>query len=301
MGLEIRLIYKAHIEGGNAFVERVDCLTLLIYDAAGNYVRTITETNPDNLHDEFWRMKIDLTPGQYTLVTYGGMACDDASFNFVTEPAPGSKLTDIKVAMDPSVLTAPDGTRLHPLFYGRLEDITVSQDDLERRPVTVEMMKDTNNVRILLQNVSGEPVDDTDLEYVITDNRNSLFDWDNNLLPVEPFSYMPWAHGNCEYIFYPDEEGVISTAAYAEFSTSRFTPESEAVLTISHNGKEILSIPLIQYLLMLKSQEFASMEPQEFFDRESRWNVIFFLQNGKWLKTRFVVNDWTVRVNNITT
>lgn len=303
-GLEIRLIYKHHIEGGNAMTDgRVDCLTLLVYDAAGNYVCTATETDLASLSDESWRLKLDLPAGKYNLIAYGGLACEKASFHFVTEPAAGTKMTDLEVAMNPSVLTTPDGTSLHPLFYGRYEGITVSDKDLDRRPVTVEMMKDTNNIRILLQNISGTPVVDTDFLFELTDNANSLFNWENDLLPVEEFTYMPWAHGNAEYIF-TDDEDHISTAAYAEFSTSRLTTASRSRLTIrrASDKRTVLSIPLVQYLLMLKSQQFDYMKSQEFLDRESHWNVIFFLDSsngGTWITTHFVVNDWTVRINNV--
>ncbi|WP_301747670.1 FimB/Mfa2 family fimbrial subunit, partial [uncultured Duncaniella sp.] len=58
-------------------------------------------------------------------------------------------------------------------------------------------------------------------------------------------------------------------------------------------------IPLVNYLLMLKSQEFADMESQEFLDRESRWKMVFFLDEGNtWINTQIVINDWVVRIND---
>ncbi len=75
---------------------------------------------------------------------------------------------------------------------------------------------------------------------------------------------------------------------------------SGARLTISaaENGESVLSIPIINYLLLLRSQQFASMGNQEFLDREHRWNVILFLADGRWIDTRIVINDWIVRINN---
>ena len=40
------------------------------------------------------------------------------------------------------------------------------------------------------------------------------------------------------------------------------------------------------------------MGDQEFLDREHRWNVILFLDNGRWIDTRIVINDWIVRINH---
>ena len=48
----------------------------------------------------------------------------------------------------------------------------------------------------------------------------------------------------------------------------------------------------------LYAQQFASMGDQEFLDREHRWNVILFLDNGRWIDTRIVINDWIVRINH---
>ena len=41
------------------------------------------------------------------------------------------------------------------------------------------------------------------------------------------------------------------------------------------------------------------MAPQEFLDRESRWNMILFLNEGNWITTTIVINGWVVRINNI--
>ncbi len=42
------------------------------------------------------------------------------------------------------------------------------------------------------------------------------------------------------------------------------------------------------------------MGDQEYLDRQSRWNMLFFLDRDHlWLKTNIVVNDWRVRINDI--
>ena len=99
-------------------------------------------------------------------------------------------------------------------------------------------------------------------------------------------------------------EYVRKEIAYAELSTSRvmvrdwYSPK----LTVRRkaDGVEIINIPLINYLLMLRSDLYASMDSQEFLDRESEWSMIFFLSpNLEWIKTYIKINDWTVRINDI--
>ena len=92
--------------------------------------------------------------------------------------------------------------------------------------------------------------------------------------------------------------------AYAELSTSRLMVRDwySPKLTVRRkaDGVEIINIPLINYLLMLKSDLYASMDSQEFLDRESEWSMIFFLSpNLEWIKTYIKINDWTVRINDI--
>ncbi len=42
------------------------------------------------------------------------------------------------------------------------------------------------------------------------------------------------------------------------------------------------------------------MSPQEFLDRESWWNMSFFLaEDGRWAYVEITIRDWTVRLNNI--
>ncbi len=296
-GLVLRFVYDYNMEFANAFPSQVSCLTVNFYDAQGRYVTTRTETS-SVLADENWRMTVDLDPGQYTIIAYGGIQCDQASFAYTSTPSPSSTLTDLSLVLKPELLTQPLGQPLHHLFYGRL-DIEVLESDTEYRQATVPMLKDTNNLRILLQNIDGTPVIDTDYNYTLT-AKNTHLDWQNNLLPVPTVTYMPWARGQAE-------AGTIdgtapNLLAYAEFSSSRFVDGSPLTLTITRasDGQTVLSIPLIRYLLLLKSQEFAQMGSQEFLDRESRWNLIFFLDSADhWINTSIIINDWVVRINDI--
>ena len=78
-GVSLRFIYDYNMEFANAFPKKVDCLTLYIYDEEGNYVDTRVVTGPE-LRDESYRMTLDLAPGKYRFVAYGGMACEKSSF-----------------------------------------------------------------------------------------------------------------------------------------------------------------------------------------------------------------------------
>lgn len=292
-GVSLRFIYDYNMEYANAFPKKVDCLTLLIYDDKGNYVDTRTVTGPE-LGDEAYRMRLDLASGNYRFVAYGGMACDKSSFSFVQTPAAGTKHGDLRAALDEDCLTVPARKNLHGMYWGELSMATA---DMYGEGV-VEMMKNTNNIRIVLQQINGKPVDGRDFEFEITDD-NTLFDADNDLIANGEAAYTPWAVGQATTGVLDNGQEV--KVGYAELSTSRLMTRNSPRLTIRRkdDGAAIVEIPLIRYLLLCKSEYYAEMGSQEFLDRESEWSWIFFLgEDNLWLRTFIKINDWTVRIND---
>ncbi len=294
-GVSLRFVYDYNMEYANAFPSNVDCLTLYIYDSEGKYVDTETVTGTQ-LQDENWRMTLDLEKGTYHFVAYGGLACSEKTFAVLQEPGAGSMDTELKVEIDKNRLSASEAgdRRLHDLFWGELSLATA---DLYSEG-TVRMMKNTNNIRIVLQQLNGEPVMVDDFEFAITDD-NTLFGYDNDLIPNGMVTYAPWVSG--EAVAGASGDGKPVIAAYSEFSTSRLMKKNSPRLTIrlKEDGREVVDIPLNDYLLLLKSELYAKMPPQEFLDRESVWSMVFFLGSDmSWIRTHIKINDWTVRINN---
>ena len=206
-------------------------------------------------------MVLDLEPGEYSFVAYGGMACEKSSFTMTPAPAGGAARGDLRVALDADCLTDPARKNLHAMYWGALR-LAAADSYAEG---TVEMMKNTNNIRIVLQQINGKPVDGRDFEFEITDD-NTLFDADNDLIANGEAAYTPWAVG-------------------------------QATTGVLDNGQEVK----VGYaeLLLCKSEYYAEMGSQEFLDRESEWSWIFFLgEDNLWLRTFIKINDWTVRIND---
>lgn len=295
-GLKIRFVYDYNMEFANAFPSQVDCLTVYFYDESGKCVASRNDATESQLSDENWRMIVDLDPGKYTILAYGGMECENSSFSFTADPTSVS-LRNVEVNLKKSCITSPVGTSLHPLFYGRLE-ASVPDKSTEYKEVTVNMMKDTNNLRVLLQQQDGDPIDNADFDFRVIDN-NTSFAWNNDLLPSPKVEYLPWARGNAAAGLLPDDSN--ASVAWAEMSFPRlFTGASpRLVITNLKTGETTVDIPLNNYLLLLKSELYKEMTPQEFLDRESRWSLIFFLSpQGMWLRATIVINDWVVRIND---
>lgn len=296
-GVVLRFVYDYNMEFANAFPSQVDCLTLLVYDAQGRLVETRTETS-SVLADENYRMILDLPAATYHFVAWGGMACGKPSFHFVNEPTVGSQLSQLAVSMNENCIDADPGKDLHPLFYGDL-DLTIEDNMTEYKVATLYMMRDTNTIRILLQNTNLSPVDPDDFKFEITDN-NTLLGWNNDVVPTQSgITYHPWATG--QVTSGVANEGEDAVLAFAEFSTSRFIYRSGARLTVTnvHTGQVVLSIPLVNYLLLYKSLRYESMPAQEYLDRENHWDMILFLNDNVWISAYIYVNDWMVRLNSV--
>lgn len=294
-GVELRFVYDYNMEFANGFPSQVDCLTLLVYNEDGTYKTTVTESG-EALKDENYRMVLDLEPGKYSFIAYGGMYCDSSSFEWTSDPEETS-MKDLQTRLKPSCITSPVGANLHPLFYGNLE-MEINNDYHAYQTATVYMMKDTNNVRIVLQQADGEPVSEQLFDFTITDD-NTLMNWDNAVAPSGTVTYQPWTRGNA--LAGTLEDGHDAQVAFAEFSIPRLVTDKHPRLTITRkDGHEVLSIPLVNYLLLLKSEQYAKMPSQEFLDRESRWSLIFFLdRNHVWIKAQIIINGWVVRLNEV--
>ena len=292
-GVSLHFVYDYNMEYANAFPAKVDCVTLYVFDGEGKHVTTCTETT-DVLSREDYRMQIDLEEGDYRFIAYGGLACQAHSFAVGQEPQPGTHWSELSVEMVHDNLTSAQ--KLHDFYYGTAEGkVEVNA----YKEVTLRLMKNTNNIRVVLQQVNGKPLSDEDFTFAVTDD-NTSFDSSNNLTPNGTATYLPWSQG-CQSV--GENEGEV-TVAYAEFSTSRLVKEESHRPRLSirraSDGENIIDIPLIDYLLLLKSDAYSEMGEQEFLDRESEWSLIFFLDDrGEWLKTQIVVNGWVVRLNGM--
>lgn len=311
-GVSLRFVYDYNMEYANAFPSQVDCLTLYIYDEEDNYVDTRVVTGAE-LQDENYRMVLDLAEGKYHFVAYGGMACGESSFSPVETPAEGSMRTGLKTMLDEDCLNVPQRRRLHDMFWGEL---ALETADLYRDG-TVEMMKNTNSIRIVLQQVNGRMVNADNFDFEIIDS-NILFGYDNDLIydaalfpEGETVTYLPWAKGQAQTgvaVVGPGQvEPLPVEVAYAELSTSRLMMKNSPRLLVRNHetGNTVIDFPLNRYLLLLCSDYYKkepyNMGDQEYLDRESRWTLFFFLNDsdGSWMNTHIVVNDWVVRINDI--
>lgn len=298
-GAEMRFIFEYNLENSNSFHSNVDCLSVFIYDSEGRYVTTLRETS-ERLADEKWRLSVELPEGDYRAVVYGGMECDAASFGQVETPGAETRHDALQVRLKQEHV----GKRLHDHYHGAV-DFTVKNDgDEEFDRVTVPMTRTTNHFRILMQNLSGEPLSGEDFDFYITEDNSLL---DNTNVPVAtgiPTVYTPWDRGVVEERLgtgRADDDVPVIKMGYAELSTSRVYIPNKPVIRIDDHetGRNIATLPLTYYLAASQSSA-SSWSDQEYIDRGRDWVLTFFLQeDGTWFRSYIMVNGWTVRINEL--
>lgn len=304
----VRFVYDYNMQFADAFASQVGDVSLYVFDEQGTFVRQLSEKG-SALSTGNYRMSLPLEPGRYTLVAWGGLLDDLHSYEVPSLTPGSSKLADLTCAIASRQATA-EGTmveEIDPLFHGMA---TVDlPDEYGEHVVTVNMMKDTKNVRVVLQNTSGESLNAGDFTFTITDD-NGYLAHDNSLLGDETLLYRPFTMSEGQ-AGVDTGDGTISqvNAVVAEFTVSRLYKDkaTKPMLTIRKNKLEagetnatVLSIPLIDYALLVKGYYNRDMSDQEYLDRQDEYNMVFFLDDdGNWLDAYIYINSWRVVLGDV--
>ena len=59
----------------------------------------------------------------------------------------------------------------------------------------------------------------------------------------------------------------------------------------------MVDVPLLDMLLLSRSDFWADMDEQEFLDRQSEWELLFLIDHNRWVQVWIKVQDWVVRYN----
>lgn len=300
----VKFRYDYNMKFANAFAHEVNTVTLYLLDSDGRVVWQRTEQG-EALASEDYAMTVDVEPGNYSLLAWAGTS-DKGSFT-IPETTVGMELTCTLNRQHDTDGTAfvKDTESLDRLFHGYLAEQTFSETE-GTYFYTVDLKKNTNDVRVVLQHLSGEAVDKDKFTFTITDN-NGRMDWNNDLLSDEQITYYAWhtESGEADMSVSAAEAKPATrstfSAAIAELSVPRLMEDHDTRLTVTNNetGETVLSIPLIDIALLVKGYYNRDMPDQEYLDRQDEYNLVFFLDEGdRWLDTYIYINSWKVVLQN---
>lgn len=291
-------LYNQDMEYANAFENAVNDITLFIFDADGMFVEQYAATN-QQLADNGYKINVCCLPsGTYQLIAWGGI--DNDSFNARTLERGKSGIADVLVKLN-TIQEGASDKDLASLFYGRTA--LLNYKNTKHTEVKIPLVKNTNTFRILLQDINSMEVKPEAFSFQIIDKNIGLNHENERAIDLEVM-YKPFAQGNLAVETREGSTPPVNTVAFAEMSTSKlFAKHSkEARLRIinNENNNEVLNVPLIDMVLMMKNEKFSqSISNQTYLDRIHNFNMTFFLNNGSWMSAQIIVNGWTLRFNDI--
>lgn len=300
---KVKFRFDRNMAFADAFSNEVNSVTLYALDAATGDLVWSKHESGEALAKEGYVMDLPVDPGRYHLMAWCG---DGHTTSFTVNG--GTHIDDLHCRMGRTYESragevAVSGTDLGRLYHGRIQD-QVMPDEQGVHYYTVPLTKDTNVIRVMLQQLSGEKMTYSDFDFEITDVNGHL-ESDNTLRGNETIHYTPWSQKNAVgNIVYPDDTHDTSDlgAVLAEMTTSRLMESSDPRLTVrKHNGGDVIfSVPLKPYLLAFKGDHHAGMDNQEYLDREDEFNLVFFLDEGmRWMNAYIYINSFKVVLQNV--
>ena len=289
--------------GADAFAAQVGSVEVFVFEpGTGNFVAHFSDEG-DLLRQDGYRLPVDLAPGDYDIIAWCGLSGNNGDFSI---PASVSNYSDLKCRMARSVDesgTVYSDKNLNAVFHGRISHYF--PDSPGEHTAVIYLTKDTNYIQLALHHRHGGYIDPERFTVSI-DDANGYLAHDNSLLEDDQIQYRPWSRrgGVVDgYSTKADDENNGGAAFFvAELATSRLLSDHQAQIKVTDQltGNVVFSIPLIKYILMMKSDRYSSMDDQEYLDREDEYNIMVFLENlddKGWLNAQIVINGWHI-VNN---
>lgn len=294
---KVRFRFDWNLHFADAFPNEVNAVSLYIIDTESGKIVWQKDESGEALKADGYMMDIDgLKPGNYKLIAWCG---EGVGPHFSVPRAEHHTELTCTLSREHEE-NHPGGVvrnNLNRLYYGHIESQEFP-DEEGVHIVTMSLLKNTNEVNVVLQHMSGDPVNKDDYTFTVT-GPNGTMDWDNSLKDDETITY--YAHtinnGTAGIDVPEDSRAPINhmSACVASHTVSRLTTgqKDDVMVTVYNKMHEpILSIPLIQYALLVKGS-YSGMDDQEYLDRQDKFDLVFFLdEKDKWISAYIYINSW---------
>lgn len=311
--LRVSFRYDMNMLYADAFDTQVRQVKLYAYDADGRLAYSKTEPTADIAARGGYMTLDRLQPGRYTLKVWAeGDTRHNDTYAYGQPTAERGDISALDARIKRS--TRNVGHDLTPLFHGLVANADLTMDGYGVKTVCVPLTKDTNVVRVVLQNASGAKLNADDFSFAIDDD-NTWLAYDNQPLKDDSVTYTPWSKydgtvdNNTTKSTTPlpkvatqaDGDATQMSAVVAELTVNRLLTEKHPRLRVTSNtdGHTVFNIPLIDYALLVKGNYNKQMGNQEYLDRQDQYSFIFFIDDShNWLSASIYVNSWRVVLNH---
>lgn len=314
---KLNFISDYNLLGVDAFSKTVSSVSVAAFDQSGTAVWSYKESGDALKADGY---SISLTDhgcpsGTLTFVAWCGLdnrhlGATAESFSVPDVTVGSTRIEELQCSLnrstDPVTGDAISDKDLYPLYHGILRDVTLTDPDNltdnTEETYTIRLMKDTNAVRVILQNLSGADLDPADFSYTVEES-NGLMDYDNSLLPDDKVTYRHWQRlGGKAEVETGRSEGPNVQVAIGDLTVARLMADRKSYLTIRNDrdNRIVARVPLTDYALLVKDRYTGSMSDQEYLDRQDNYALTFFIDgNHNWMSAVIYINSWRVVLNEI--
>lgn len=319
----IRFVYNMNLKWADAFPSEVKSVNLYVFDSNGLFVKEY-EGRGTELSEPDYRIMLDLPANEtYRFLAWCGLDHEGAVNESFTVPEPVAGQTTIeemtctldalaaaatKAAEEVQSNPIVSDSRLDFLYHGYLEQYLEDKRDGSHYEYTISLTKDTNHIRVMLQQTTGNlSAEDFDISI---EAANGKMAWNNELVGDTEITYLPW-NIETDVLGVKNSNGLVmdSYGVVADLSTCRLmysmVDDIYLVVKRKETGELLFKVPMIQY--SLTEREYYELAyghvitPQEFLDRQDEYLMTFFLdENMNWLYAVIEVLQWRVVVRNYT-
>lgn len=310
----VKFVYDMNLKWANAFPSEVKSVNLYVFDSDGVFYKEYTESGEALAAPDFY-IELDVPAGDYQLVAWCGLenqGVEEESFT-VTQPVAGvTRLEDFVCSLNVLSTRSEEeegpvsDSRLYFLYHGNMAVNLPDTQDGETYYYTMPLVKDTNHIRIILQEIaSNEDMIPSDYDITI-EAADGLMAYNNDLLPSPVITYKPWSlvqdevgvgrvdveNGEIKYI-----KGIVADLSVARMMA--YQEDSFYLVVRKAESQELIArVPIIKYALLSKKYyELAYnhvMTDQELLDREDEYVMTFFLEKGKWISSYVDILQWRI-------
>lgn len=317
---KIKFVYDRNLKWADAFPSEVKSVNLYAYDSEGVFIKKYTAKGTE-LSDPDYNMILDLPGGSYRFVAWCGLENEGATEESFTvpEPIPGVSRIDELICIlnaegtpiardgnDENIATYSD-KRLYFLYHGLLDVTLEDNHDGKEYVHTISLTKDTNHIRIILQELSNDEGLNADDYEISIEAADGLMGYDNELLGNTTIKFMPWSQesdvigvgrieaGNngIKYV-----KGLVADLSVGRMMATHLDKMMLTIRDAETKQNIIARVPLIQYALLSRSYyEMAyghKMDDQEFLDREDEYVMTFFLYQNRWIDSYIDILQWRI-------
>lgn len=293
---ELKIIFDRNMLNADAFASQVKSVDVKVFDSdTGREVYSFSDKGTA-LEAADYKVALPIPPGSYDILCWAGMA-EGNSFGYADPSADILEHHNV-------ILNTEEGVsrqRLNNLYHGLSKGVTFIDNNTigskQTQTVTLHLTKNTNRIYVMLHNLDGTLLQESDFTFSISSN-NAEMCYDNSLNKggKGKVEYKPWhvspllAETHISMI-------PVQSALGAELSVGRLTDKTESRLEVHRvsDGEKIISIPLERNLLLYKGEFYSYMSDTDYLDRQDNYEITFILdKNNNWDKASMIhLNGWS--------